>query len=56
MNFPFSKLVHYNHFCAIILGYGKSRPPNRDFSGGARFLHRDAEIANAFMKVSYGMC
>jgi len=31
-------------------GYGKSRPPDRDFSGLAEFFHRDAKFANDFMK------
>lgn len=32
-------------------GYGKSRPPNRDFSGN--FLKNDSEKAAALMKVRF---
>ncbi|CAL8069613.1 unnamed protein product [Orchesella dallaii] len=31
-------------------GFGKSRPPNRDFSGGTQYFHRDAVSANELMK------
>ena len=32
-------------------GYGKSRPPDRDFSNGAKYLWQDASLAHALMQV-----
>lgn len=35
----------------VFSGYGKSRPPDRDFSGGPEFFYRDATAAHELMKV-----